>query len=58
MPQLEWLEDDKHTTLVRKDCINGFVGAIAPDGSNRVVDWVNRHGSSTCWWWASSPTSA
>ena len=22
-----------NTTLVRKDCINGFVGAIAPDGS-------------------------
>jgi nicotinamidase-related amidase len=28
---------------VRKDCINGFVGAIAPDGRNQVVEWVNRH---------------
>jgi len=43
VPKLEWLEQDKHTTLVRKDCINGFVGSIAPDGRNRVVDWVNQH---------------
>jgi nicotinamidase-related amidase len=44
VPQLEWLNQDPHTTLVRKDCINGFVGSIAADGRNRVVDWVNRHG--------------
>ena len=43
VPQLEWLAQDKHTTLVRKDCINGFVGSITPDGRNRVVDWVNQH---------------
>ena len=43
VPQLEWLEHDQHTTLVRKDCINGFVGSIDPDGRNRVVDWVNEH---------------
>jgi nicotinamidase-related amidase len=43
VPELAWLEHDPHTALVRKDCINGFVGAIAPDGSNRAVDWVNRH---------------
>ena len=43
VPELQWLEKDPNTTLVRKDCINGFVGAIAPDGTNRVVDWVNRH---------------
>jgi nicotinamidase-related amidase len=43
VPALKWLEDDANATLVRKDCINGFVGAIAPDGSNRAVDWVNRH---------------
>ncbi len=30
VPQLEWLEQDPNTTLVRKDCINGFVGAITP----------------------------
>jgi nicotinamidase-related amidase len=44
VPELTWLESDRNATLVRKDCINGFVGAIAEDGSNRVVDWVNRHG--------------
>ena len=44
VPQLTWLGDDPHATLVRKDCINGFVGAIRPDGSNAVVDWVNANG--------------
>ncbi|WP_420348213.1 isochorismatase family protein [Pelagibius sp.] len=44
VPELAWLENDPHTTLVRKDCINGFVGAIRPDGSNAVVDWVNAAG--------------
>ena len=44
VPALAWLERDANATLVRKDCINGFVGAIAADGSNRVVDWVKRHG--------------
>jgi len=41
VPELAWLESDAHSTLVRKDCINGFVGAIRKDGSNVVVDWVN-----------------
>ena len=44
VPELAWLEQDANTTLVRKDCINGFVGAIRPDGSNAVVDWVNEGG--------------
>ena len=43
VPELAWLEGDANTTLVRKDCINGFVGAITADGRNQVVDWVNRH---------------
>ena len=43
VPKLAWLERDKHTTLVRKDCINGFVGSIDAAGNNRVVDWVNAH---------------
>jgi len=43
VPELEWLEQDPNATLVRKDCINGFVGSITPSGSNRVVDWVNKH---------------
>jgi nicotinamidase-related amidase len=41
VPQLSWLEHDGNSTLVRKDCINGFIGAIAENGRNRVVDWVN-----------------
>jgi len=40
VPELIWLGQDPNATLVRKDCINGFVGAIRPDGSNAVVDWV------------------
>lgn len=44
VPELAWLEQDPNTALVRKDCINGFVGAIRPDGSNAVVDWVNAAG--------------
>lgn len=44
VPALKWLESDSTTTLVRKDCINGFVGAMDPhSGRNAVVDWVNRH---------------
>lgn len=41
VPALAWLAEDPHTTLVRKDCINGFVGATRPDGSNALVEWVN-----------------
>ena len=43
VPALRWLEDCPQATLVRKDCINGFVGAQTHDGDNRVVDWVNVH---------------
>ena len=39
--ELKWLERDANTTLVRKDSINGFVGAIGLNGRNAVVDWVN-----------------
>jgi len=46
VPQLKWLEDEQAATLIRKDCINGFVGAIRPDGGNSVVDWVNGNGLS------------
>ena len=30
VPELDWLELRQHTTLVRKDCINGFVGGRSP----------------------------
>jgi len=43
IPELAWLERAEGATLMRKDCINGFIGAIDRDsGANRVVDWVNR----------------
>lgn len=41
VPALRWLETCSHATLVRKDCINGFIGAQTREGSNRVVAWVN-----------------
>lgn len=48
VPQLAWLEDASEALLIRKDVINGFVGAMEPmhDGRhgafhNRLVDWVN-----------------
>jgi nicotinamidase-related amidase len=40
IPELKWLEDDPNTTLVRKDCINGFIGAYGKDGQNAVINWV------------------
>lgn len=50
VPELAWLADDPDVTLLRKDCINGFVGAIEPvhhgthgTSRNRVCDWVNAH---------------
>ena len=44
VPALAWLEDCPRATLWRKDCINGFVGAITEDGDNAVVRWVREHG--------------
>ena len=41
--ELLWLESVNHAVFVRKDCINGFIGAHA-DGRNRFVDWVNDNG--------------
>jgi len=42
VPALEWLETEAAAAIVRKDCINGFVGAIQ-GGRNRLVDWVNEN---------------
>jgi len=42
VPELAWLETCPQATLIRKDCINGFVGSIDIEtGANRIVDWVN-----------------
>jgi nicotinamidase-related amidase len=51
VPQLSWLEGDPDVVLIRKDCINGFVGAIEPATArgqhglshNKLVDWINLH---------------
>ncbi|MDP6351983.1 MAG: isochorismatase family protein [Alphaproteobacteria bacterium] len=41
VPALQWLETAPRATLIRKDCINGFVGAIEPaTGANRIIDWI------------------
>ena len=49
-PALAWLADDPDVAVLRKDCVNGFVGAIEAvhhgvhgTTRNRVVDWVNAH---------------
>ena len=49
--ELEWLEDCGCATLLRKDCIDGFIGGMEPSfvgGAhgqyhNKVVDWINSH---------------
>ena len=49
VPELAWLDDCETATLMRKDCINGFVGGIEANDAegghghfrNKVVDWVN-----------------
>lgn len=51
MPEIAWLEDSVCATLMRKDCINGFVGGIEASyaggahgqSHNKVVDWINSH---------------
>jgi nicotinamidase-related amidase len=51
IPELAWLEDCNDVTLMRKDCINGFVGGIEASYvggchgqfHNKVVDWINSH---------------
>jgi nicotinamidase-related amidase len=47
--ELAWLEREPQATLIRKDCINGFVGGIEAafpghgNFKNRVLDWANTH---------------
>ena len=43
VPELKWIEKEPLTTLVRKDCINGFIGSFQPDGSNSIIDWVKEN---------------
>jgi len=37
---LAWLEGAADTTVMPKECINGVIGGIQPDGSNIVFDWA------------------
>lgn len=46
VPELKWLESEPAATLIAKDCINLFVGAVEVDakgmgGRNRLLDWIN-----------------
>lgn len=44
VPELAWLHDCPQATLWRKDCINGFIGAIDnAAGRNALVDWAATH---------------
>ena len=44
-PELRWLEAEPWVSIVRKDCINGFVGAIDREtGRNAFVDWCLERG--------------
>lgn len=43
VPALTWLESCRQAQLMRKDCINGYIGAERPDGSNVVRDWIAKH---------------
>lgn len=38
---LKWLNNYGLTKVVKKDCFNGFVGAINKVGENALVKWVN-----------------
>jgi nicotinamidase-related amidase len=51
MPEIAWLETCGCATLIRKDCIDGFIGGIEASyaggahgqSHNKVVDWINSH---------------
>lgn len=43
VPALSWLEKEANVTIRRKDCYDGFLGSIQPDGSNVFVDWVKKN---------------
>lgn len=40
---LKWLESDPNSLCMRKDCIDGFIGAIRQNGDNDIIDWVKTH---------------
>ncbi len=45
---LAWMSTAPGVTLIRKDCINGFVGSIdLASGRNRITDWITAEGLDT-----------
>ncbi|WP_020179016.1 isochorismatase family protein [Methylopila sp. M107] len=40
VPPLAFLEDTPGATVIEKDVINAFIGAIRADGSNALVEWI------------------
>lgn len=46
-PRVAWLAGHERATLLDKDCINGFVGAMRREGPDRwrnlLVEWVCQH---------------
>ena len=45
VPDLAWLDDDPHATLIRKDCINGFVGGIEQTAAQPLPDRADHAGA-------------
>ncbi len=44
VPPLKWMEQARNTTILGKNCINGFVGGIDLEtGRNAVVEWINQN---------------
>ncbi len=47
-PDLSWLPERPRVRVIRKDCINGFIGAIDREtGANAFCDWVIANGIRT-----------
>ncbi|HMS44647.1 MAG TPA: isochorismatase family protein [Alphaproteobacteria bacterium] len=42
VPDLNWLNHSAEATLVRKDCINGFIGSYQSNGQNTLISWVEQ----------------
>ncbi len=46
--ELAWLVEEPRVTVIKKDCINGFVGSIDRDtGRNAFAEWVKGEGVTT-----------
>lgn len=41
--ELKWLATSAHITFQKKECINGFVGAMDKNGQNHFINWVKDH---------------